>query len=919
MKSVSVILNGADLSKLLDASRNPSDAPVVDVASPINLLNPDRYEFYSFNENGDLIKRIMTTPEVQSIVAGHKAMDKVKVDYKIATNSGPPESVNGSSGDSDDVNDIVQNVQNILNTHIRNGANITEADADFLPAVFDSKTNETRPIVVIKHAVDYAAFSTESESTNNPTNFADALKSHSSHNKHNKTHHHHHQHHQRPGTPTANVTMAPATEPPVTVAPTVATMPPATEPPATEPPATDPPATDPPATDPPATTTTMAPPPAVDPTTTTTAAADTTTAMAARDDSAAVGANGFPTEQIPISVSVTITDPPRPFAKLSVKPFDSNFSLSKIIESLTTHYDATNDTEEPLATTTISIMPAEMMDESTEPITDHAPVVEHDQKTIDMYSILIPRNKYASNGIVAAAPAAASDTDIKTTDLSNTAKPLLVPIASASVGTPIELKIKGDILKLARICNDLAFAYWKSYASSSPAISSARSVLVSPFSLSATLAMLYLGARGNTSEELNDILHLDDIVSSNPHQLFSNVYESVTASNAKAQSVAGIVQYLYSDRTEGQMMPFYKEKAFQYYGAIAEEIAFETLYEKLKYSTNTLMKRFADAANNLAQEYFKFTDFTVSKPLVAVSANIFQTDCSAVSHSGRDGKMLIHVRSAATAPNAGLRRVLSVPAVVWKTDFMIGHDVKFNTSVISLGASNQILRTVLVMPSVAAAPATSTTNTKQPSTNAAAAASAATTASTDVAEQFERFERDFVDRATSRSGWQRVFGSLKEPAAGTEVQIPRFTHQSHVNATAMLRQMGLRSLFEARASDLRGITGRLPQQLYMSDVLQLNSFSVCDEYAFGTRNYVDTYPTGGAHVDDAMLRRDVGCHAASLVGKERADLPLPLRPREARHPEPAGRLVVDRPFLFYVIHNPTGTILHMGRFYPNVN
>ncbi|KAK9729018.1 hypothetical protein QE152_g16894 [Popillia japonica] len=46
-------------------------------------------------------------------------------------------------------------------------------------------------------------------------------------------------------------------------------------------------------------------------------------------------------------------------------------------------------------------------------------------------------------------------------------------------------------------------------------------------------------------------------------------------------------------------------------------------------------------------------------------------------------------------------------------------------------------------------------------------------------------------------------------------------------------------------------------------------------------------------------------------------LPLPLRPRQARIPD-APRLRFDRPFLFYVRHNPTGLILHMGRFNPRL-
>lgn len=47
------------------------------------------------------------------------------------------------------------------------------------------------------------------------------------------------------------------------------------------------------------------------------------------------------------------------------------------------------------------------------------------------------------------------------------------------------------------------------------------------------------------------------------------------------------------------------------------------------------------------------------------------------------------------------------------------------------------------------------------------------------------------------------------------------------------------------------------------------------------------------------------------------DLPLPLRPRQARIPE-VPRLKFDRPFLYFVRHNPTGLILHMGRFNPRL-
>ena len=39
--------------------------------------------------------------------------------------------------------------------------------------------------------------------------------------------------------------------------------------------------------------------------------------------------------------------------------------------------------------------------------------------------------------------------------------------------------------------------------------------------------MLFLGARGSTSRQLNQLLHLNDLTIFNPHQLFKNVTQSL--------------------------------------------------------------------------------------------------------------------------------------------------------------------------------------------------------------------------------------------------------------------------------------------------------------------------------------------------------------------------------------------------------
>lgn len=66
--SISVITNGNEKKPYYsDAIGNPVPKPHIasQIASPINLLNPDRYEFYTFNNEGELIKRLMTLEEIQ--------------------------------------------------------------------------------------------------------------------------------------------------------------------------------------------------------------------------------------------------------------------------------------------------------------------------------------------------------------------------------------------------------------------------------------------------------------------------------------------------------------------------------------------------------------------------------------------------------------------------------------------------------------------------------------------------------------------------------------------------------------------------------------------------------------------------------------------------------------------------------------
>lgn len=251
------------------------------------------------------------------------------------------------------------------------------------------------------------------------------------------------------------------------------------------------------------------------------------------------------------------------------------------------------------------------------------------------------------------------------------------------------------------------------------------------------------------------------------------------------------------------------------------------------------------------------------------------------------------------SPAVRQRRLVPVPAVVYRSGFTAGYDPILDATAVAFGGDLQ--STIMLMPGQQS--------------------------SSVPGDNLERLENAFM--SASSEHWSRLLTTFME-RPGLEVQIPRFSHRSLINTTYSLQQMGLKDLFVANKADLRGLTGAKTNDLHLSDLLQVNQFTTCGEDKVGDQHHVEIYPSPALKRSHLMVdeieeyeelaektKSSKSLYYDPIYDSRYMNIPLSLRPRQARLPE-IPRLRFDRPFLYFVRHNPTGIILFIGRFNPRL-
>lgn len=176
-----------------------------------------------------------------------------------------------------------------------------------------------------------------------------------------------------------------------------------------------------------------------------------------------------------------------------------------------------------------------------------------------------------------------------------------------------------DVKEFVQLCNELGFNYWKSITEEG--ILPSRSLIFSPFALTSVLSMVFLGARGSTSGEMNEILKLDDMVTFNPHLILKNITNSVEKSKDLQIIAAAFVREIFMDKSNGRILQFFKEKVQQFYSGYIQEVDFNISNDFIRRKTNMLMKK---RTMGKVTEYIKANNIFVNPPLALISANLFE-------------------------------------------------------------------------------------------------------------------------------------------------------------------------------------------------------------------------------------------------------------------------------------------------------
>ncbi|KAF6089324.1 serpin family B member 8 [Phyllostomus discolor] len=346
-----------------------------------------------------------------------------------------------------------------------------------------------------------------------------------------------------------------------------------------------------------------------------------------------------------------------------------------------------------------------------------------------------------------------------------------------------------------------------------------RNVFLSPLSISSTLAMLFMGAKGDTATQMSQVLCLNKV--EDVHQGFQSLLTEVNRSDA--QYLLRTANRLFGDKT-CEFLPAFKESCQKFYQAELQELAFADDTEECRRCINDWVTQKTEGK---ISEILAIGTVSPLTKLVLVNAIYFK---------GKWKKQFDR-RYTRGMPFKVNQEKKTVQMMFKKDEFKVGYVEEVRSQVLELPYAGEELSMVILLPD-------------------------------------EDTDLVAVEKALTPEKLTAWMDPEKMTSQKIQVFLPRFKLEQSYDLEPVLRSLGMTDAFEEAKADFSGMSTK--KNVPVSKVAHK---------CFGEVN-------------------EEGTEAAAATAVVRNSRCIRTEPK----------FCADHPFLFFIRHHKTNSILFCGRF-----
>ncbi|XP_060934713.1 leukocyte elastase inhibitor-like [Limanda limanda] len=375
---------------------------------------------------------------------------------------------------------------------------------------------------------------------------------------------------------------------------------------------------------------------------------------------------------------------------------------------------------------------------------------------------------------------------------------------------------------ISRSIDDFALDLLRTLSRANPSVN----MLVSPLSISSALAMVYMGARGDTAVQMEEVLSFKS--GEDVHSKFETLIKDIN-SPSKSYSLK-TANYLFGQKSESFLSRF-EEALSKYYRAYLNTVDFIGATEASRVEINTLVEQ---QTENQIKDILKLGTVSRETKLVLVNAIYLKATWKYVFFPKETTEMLFKVSQTESKPVQMMFQMKKLP---YKLITISG------LKILELPFVAEELSMLILLPKE----------------------------STDGSDPLVKLVKELtlqeLHEWTDREN-MTVHSEIL-------VHLPKFKLEDVYELKEPLSELGMRDVFNPLKADLSGMNGG--RDLFVTEVVHKALMTVNEE----------------------------GIEVGAATGPK-------VNSRSG--PSSGETFTADHPFLFFIRHNKTKTILFLGRF-----